>query len=265
MRARGSAADAQFRLLGHLHLGDQAARGRIPPGELDAGCFPDQAASAVAPDEILRPWRPTVRQFDVNAGVVLSETGDLGAVRDRHRKLADPLGQDALDVVLPQPEPVGMPGGKAADVQRGPGEPRDLSHLSLREEPIGDAALVEDLDGACVQPSCTRAGKILVRAPLDEGNVDPSQRQLARQHQPRRTASGDHHRTLGHGRTSAGITPAASSGSTSRATDTFSTTRASSGLPIPKVLPSARNHAALPRSPRSRLDTQLPGCISSRN
>ena len=55
MRARGSAADAQFRLLGHLDLGDQAARCRIPPGELDAGCLADQAASSVAPDEILRP------------------------------------------------------------------------------------------------------------------------------------------------------------------------------------------------------------------
>ena len=28
------------------------------------------------------------------------------------------------------------------------GEPRDLGHLPLREEPIGDAALIEDLDGA---------------------------------------------------------------------------------------------------------------------
>src|SRR5262249_51448930 len=69
----------------------------------------------------------------------------------RHLKLADPAGQDALDAVLPQPEPVGMPGGKVADVQRGPGEPRDLRHLPLRQEPIGDAALVEHLDGGCVQ------------------------------------------------------------------------------------------------------------------
>ena len=41
------------------------------------------------------------------------------AVVDRHRQLADPAGQDALDVVLPQPEPVGVPGGKVADVQSG--------------------------------------------------------------------------------------------------------------------------------------------------
>ena len=55
MDAEGVVADAQFRLLGHLDLGDQGARRRIPAGELDAGCLADQAASSVAPDEILAP------------------------------------------------------------------------------------------------------------------------------------------------------------------------------------------------------------------
>ncbi len=41
-----------------------------------------------------------------------------------------------------------MPGGKVADVQADHGEPGDLGHLPLRKEPIGDAALIEDLDGA---------------------------------------------------------------------------------------------------------------------
>lgn len=40
--AEGVAADAPFRLLGHLDLGDQVARCRIPPEELDAGCFTDR-------------------------------------------------------------------------------------------------------------------------------------------------------------------------------------------------------------------------------
>ena len=79
------------------------------------------------------------------------------AVVDRHRQLGDPAGEDALDVLLPQPEPVGMPGGKVADVQADPGEPRDLGHLPLREEPIGDAALIEDLDGAGLQTAGARA------------------------------------------------------------------------------------------------------------
>ena len=51
-------------------------------------------------------------------------------------------------MVLPEPEPVWVPGGKVADVQTDAGEAGDLGHLTLREEPIGDAALVEDLDGA---------------------------------------------------------------------------------------------------------------------
>ena len=69
----------------------------------------------------------------------------------------------------------------------------DLRHLSLREEPIGDSALIEDLDGACVQATRARADELLARAPLDNGDVDARQRQLARQHQPGRTAPGDHH------------------------------------------------------------------------
>ena len=40
--------------------------------------------------------------------------------------------QDALDLVLPQRKPVVVPRGEVGDVQRDPGEPRDLGHLSLR-------------------------------------------------------------------------------------------------------------------------------------
>jgi hypothetical protein len=83
-----------------------------------------------------------------DAGVVLRESGHFTFAIDRHPKLVDPAGQYALDVVLPQREPVVVPRGKVADVQRDPGEPRDLGHLSLREEPIGDSALIENLDGA---------------------------------------------------------------------------------------------------------------------
>ena len=196
MGAAGVVAESPFRLLGHLDLGDQPARRRIPPGELDAGGLADQAAASVAPDEILRPQRLAVGQRDVDAGVVLREAGDLEAVVDRHLQLADPAGEDALDVVLPQPEHVVVPGREVAD-ERGPGEHRGLVFLSLRDEPIGDSALIENLDGAREQTACARAGEVLVRPALDDGDVDVRQRQLARQHQPRRTASGDHHRMFG--------------------------------------------------------------------
>src|SRR5205807_2332087 len=85
----------------------------------------------------------------------------------------------------------------------------DLRFLPLRKEPIGDATLIEDLDGARVQSTRARAGEVLAGAPLDNGNVDARQRQLARQHQPRRTAPGDHHRMLGHRHPPVGITPVA--------------------------------------------------------
>jgi len=154
-----------------------------------------------------------VGYVDVDAGVVLRETGHLPSAIERHRQLADPAGQDALDVVLPQPEPVGVPGGKVADVQTDAGEPSDLSHLSLREEPIRDSTLIEDLDGACVKTACARAGQVLAGAPLDDGDVDPRQRQLARQHQPGRTSSGDQHRMLGHRHPPVAITPVATGAS----------------------------------------------------
>jgi hypothetical protein len=131
MGAAGVAADAQLRLLGHLDLGDQTARRRIPPWEVDAGRLPNQTASSVAPDEVLRAQRPAVGQRDVDAGGVLREAGDLDAVLDLHSHLADPAGQDALDVVLPQPEPVRVTGGKVADVQQRVGEAADLRRLPL--------------------------------------------------------------------------------------------------------------------------------------
>ncbi len=95
-------------------------------------------------------------------------------------------------------EHVIVPGGKVADVQRIMWKLHGRIHLSLREEPIGDAALIEDLDGARVQPaSAARAPHgFLAGAPLDNGDIDARQRQLARQHQPCRAASGDHHRMV---------------------------------------------------------------------
>ncbi len=146
MPADGVVVDAPFRLLGQLDLGDQEARRGIPPGELDACCLADHAASAVAPDEVFRPQRLAVGHLDLDPGAVLDEPHHFTFSIDRHLELADPAGQDALDVVLPQPEPVGVPRGEVADVQRGPGERSHLRHLSLGKEPIGDTALIENLD-----------------------------------------------------------------------------------------------------------------------
>ena len=86
--------------------------------------------------------------------------------------------------------------------RRVPANPATWAFCPSAEEPIGDAALVEDLDGARVQAARARADEVLARASLDDDHVRPRQGQLARQHQPRRAAAGDHHRVLGHRRTS---------------------------------------------------------------
>ena len=67
------APQAELRALGGLGLRQQPAGRRILAGEADARGLPDGAASAVASDEVGRPHRPAVGQFDVHTGVVLGE------------------------------------------------------------------------------------------------------------------------------------------------------------------------------------------------
>ena len=85
----------------------------------------------------------------------------------------------------------------------GRSERRGLSHLTLREEPISDPTLIEHLDRARVKTTGPRAEEHVIGTPLEDRDIDLRQRQLSRQHHPRRTASGDHHRMLAHTPTSA--------------------------------------------------------------
>jgi hypothetical protein len=91
-----------------------------------------------------------------------------------------------------------VPGGKVADVETCPGEPPDLRLLPLRQEAVGDSALIENLERARVQAPCARTSEFLAGAPLHNGDVNARQRQLACQHESRRTAAGDHHRMHRH-------------------------------------------------------------------
>ncbi len=190
--------DAQLRLLGHLDLGDQAAGGRIPAGELDAGLLADQAAGPVAADQVTGPQPPAVGHLDVDAGVVLREAGHLELAVNRHPQLGHPTGQDPLDLALPQRQHVVVPGREVTDVQAAAGETHHLGLLSLRHKPIGDPALIENLDRARVQTTRTPALQLLARTPLHNPNIHTRQRQLTRQHQPRRTTPSNHHRMLCH-------------------------------------------------------------------
>ena len=198
MDANRVVANAPRRFLGHLDLCDQVAPRRIPSWELDAGGSTDDAAPSVAPDEILRPQRLAAGPLDVDAGVVLREALHLTSVIDPHRKLGDPSSHDPLDLVLPDPERIWMTRGEVAHVQHGRADHRGLSHLTLREEAISDPTLIQYLDRARMKAAGPRADEHVIGTPLDERDVDLRQRQLSRQHHPRRTASGDHHRMLGH-------------------------------------------------------------------
>ena len=174
------------------------ARCWIPAREIDAGRLAHNAAAAVATNQKFRSQRCAVGQRDVNAAVVLRETRHLALTQDGNTELIDPARHDALEMALQQRHPVVVAGGEIADVHRDSTECLHLHRLSLGEKAINDATLIEHFDGAGVQTSRARAFQLEAGASLDDDNVGPRQCQLCRQHHPRRTASGDHHRMLGH-------------------------------------------------------------------
>ncbi len=136
--------------------------------------------------------------MDVDAAAVLRHARHLVPVTDRHAQLVDPPGQEPLGAVLRQREAVGVAGRGVAEVQGNAGEPGHLGGGALREEPLGDAALVEDLDGPAVQAEGAPADDLLAGTPLEDDDVDPRQRQLARQHQAGRATADHHHGVLFH-------------------------------------------------------------------
>lgn len=67
----------------------------------------------------------------------------------------------------------------------------------MRQEPVGDPALIEDLDGTGMQSPGPLSDQVLIGAPLDDHHVHARQRQLTRQHQACRTSPCDNDRMLG--------------------------------------------------------------------
>ena len=160
-------------------------------------CLADDAAPAIAADEVRGAQRVAVGQFDVDPGLVLRESDHLGALVDGHAELLDPVGQDSLDVLLRQPEPVVVPGREVARVETDRAEAGGLGDQALGDEPLGDAPLVEHLDRARVEAERAPADELPAGPALQDRHVDPGKGQLARQHQPRRTAPGDQYRVIG--------------------------------------------------------------------
>jgi hypothetical protein len=61
-------------------------------------------------------------------------------------------------------------GGKVADVEAGAGEVADLGLLAFGDEAVGDAALIENFEGAGVEAAGAGAEEFLSGAAFDEGD-----------------------------------------------------------------------------------------------
>jgi len=66
MNTASIATEAVLGFLVHLDLGDQPAGRGLQPREVDAGCLADQAASSVAPDEVVGSHRLAADELDVD-------------------------------------------------------------------------------------------------------------------------------------------------------------------------------------------------------
>ncbi len=97
----------------------------------------------------------------VDALVVRRDAAHLRAAPDRHAQLLDPSEQQPLDVVLEQRERVGMARGQAVQLEHRAAERDRVHRLAVGEEPVGDAALIEQLDRAGVESAPTSAHQTL--------------------------------------------------------------------------------------------------------
>jgi hypothetical protein len=62
----------------------------------------------------LRAKLLAIAEYNVDARVILREAGDLAFAKDWDLQFLDPVREDALDVLLPEREAVGMSGREIA-------------------------------------------------------------------------------------------------------------------------------------------------------
>ncbi|GAB3096952.1 hypothetical protein GCM10027054_25240 [Isoptericola nanjingensis] len=177
----------------HLDVGDEGGAGRVRTDEVDAGGPPHDAATAVGAHDVSRPHRVARTEQHVDAVVVLHHALDLDAAPDRDAHLLGPREEQPLDAVLEQRQRVRVARGQARQGEARAAERHRGDRGPLGEEPVGDAALVEQLDRAGVDPAAARADEVLRVASLEDDDVRPREAQLARQHEPRRAAADHRH------------------------------------------------------------------------
>ena len=189
-----SSRNPHFRLLGRVHFGDEPTLRRIPAREVDAGGLADDAATAVAADEVLA--RSGCRRSSATSTprVVLHEAVHVAFAIDRHRRARRPSRRACARC-----------GSATARARTGAGLGRRRCRAGYVRSPRPDA--LDPARGSVRRCRAGRAPRWCVRAnrrranrrvpgcaPLDDRDVDARQREFARQHQAGRTAARDQHR-----------------------------------------------------------------------
>ena len=141
----------------HLDFGDEVAGGRSQPGKSIPAALRIGAAAAVAADQVGGAQRLAAGDLTSTPSSSCAKSGTSTSRWIGTPSSSDPLGQEPLDLVLGQRQPVGVPGREIADVEQVEREAGAWVVVAVGEEALGDAALIEDLDRARVQAAGPRA------------------------------------------------------------------------------------------------------------
>jgi hypothetical protein len=91
-----------------------------------------------------------------------------------------------------------VPRGEIADIERNEAEAIDLHALTFGQEPIGNSSLIENFDGACLQPTGPRSVEFLRGPALNDCDVNAGKGEFAGEHQPCWTSTRYDDRVLRH-------------------------------------------------------------------
>jgi hypothetical protein len=176
-------------------VAEHAGEGLLGAGELDPGRLPDDAAAAVAADDVPGP-QVRVAHGDGDTVGVLREPGDGDAAGDRHTQSENPFGELALGLRLCQEQRVPVPAVQGGEVEPGlqAGEVPSGHRPALGQERVGEPALVQHLDAARVQGERSRVALRRV-ASFQDPHPDSGQGQFPGQHQS--GGAGAHHDHIG--------------------------------------------------------------------
>jgi pimeloyl-ACP methyl ester carboxylesterase len=144
----------------HLDFGDDRPHRRVPSGKVDASELSHEAATSITADDLSSTQRVAVGKVNVDAIVVLRQIRHLAPVLDHYADLSRPPREDALGVFLPKRKVIWMTSGEVAQVKRDAREGGHLHRLALCEKALGDPALIQHLDRACVQPARPRTATL---------------------------------------------------------------------------------------------------------